>query len=299
MKIGIDLGGSHIAVGIVNNENEIIKKIEKNFTEEEKKNIIPALEEYLVDEINKIKEEYKVEMIGIAIPGAAKDGIILKTVNLGINNYDIASVLKNVIDVPVTVRNDGKCACLAEYNNLLSKGEITKETNMLLLTIGTGIGGGVIYNGKLLQGKQFDGFEMGHMVIKADGLPCKCGNKGCFEKYGSIVEHKRKLEHRFNIDYNISGDELRELMKQEPQKIADLEEEYVSDLSLGISNLVNIFEPDVIVLGGGFSHYRHIYVDRIKERLLNSSLLFNKRDDIDIRIAELGNDAGMIGASME
>ena len=225
MKIGIDIGGSHISIGVIDNDNKLLKKYKKNFFIKEKQNIISEIEVFITETLKEVKNIYEIEMIGVAIPGSAKDGRILKTVNLGIYNYDIASFIKKIIDVPVNVRNDGKCACVAEYEYLVSEDKIVKDTNMILLTIGTGVGGGVIYNGKLLKGHNFEGFEIGHMVIKQNGIPCKCGNKGCFEKYGSLVEHKSKIEHRLNVEEETSGEILRKLMEERYFEISDIVEE--------------------------------------------------------------------------
>ena len=299
MKIGIDIGGSHTAIGIINDENIIIQKFEKNYTFQEKENILQIVENFIKESINLIKNEYEIELIGVAVPGATKDGKIVKTVNLGVNDYNISKFIQSIIDVPVIVRNDGKAAAIAEYYNLISVEKEIKDINVLFLNIGTGIGGAVIYNGKLLQGKQFEGFELGHTIIKKDGIMCKCGKKGCFERYGSILEYKNKVKHRLNIDMEINGDELRDIMKERKDEIKDIDEEYISDLCIGISNFINIFEPDVIIIGGGFSHFSYMFVDKMKDVLLNSSLLFNKRNHIDIRTAKLGNDAGIIGATIE
>lgn len=299
MKIGIDLGGSHIAIGVINNENKIMEKCEKDFTAEEKTRILEVIEKYIADTINKLSEKHDFDEIGIAIPGVAKDGIILKTVNLGINNYNIAEEIYKKTGKNVIVRNDAKCACLAEYDNLVKKDKDFKNKNILFLTIGTGIGGGVIYNGKLLMGNTFEGFELGHTTIKFDGIPCKCGRRGCFERYGSILEFKNRIRERLSLDSNCSGDELREIMKQRMSEIEDIMEEYKLNLAIGISNLINIFEPDIVILGGGFSHFAYMFGDDIKNKIINSELLFNKRDDIDLKIAELGNDAGIVGATLK
>ncbi len=296
MKVGIDLGGSHIAIGVINNKNEIIEKHEKDFSEDEKKQIISTIETYIIDTVQEIEKHYEIENIGIAVPGVAKDGVILKTVNLGINNYNIAKILNGKLNKSVNVRNDVKCACLAEYDNMLKKAPELKNVNMIFLGIGTGIGGGVIYNGKLLQGNAYEGFEIGHIIIKENGIPCKCGKKGCFERYGSILEFKNKVKARLNIDQSINGEPLRDIMNSRREEFEDLRKQYVQDLSIGISNLINIFEPDIVVLGGGFTHFSYMFIQDIKEALLNSALLFNRRTEIDIRIAELGNEAGIIGA---
>ena len=298
MKIGIDLGGSHIGIGIINKDNGLVEVFDKDFTEEDKKDIIPVIEKCIIEKVTELEEIYDIESIGIAVPGAIKNGVILRAVNLGINNYDIVSSLEEKLHKPITVRNDAKCACLAEYNNIVKSNPNLENTNMLFLTIGTGIGGGVIYNGQLLEGHNFEGFEFGHIIIKENGLLCNCGKNGCFEKYGSILEYKNRVKQRLNIPIEISGEILNEIIKKHQNEFEDINEQYISDLALGISNLINIFEPDLIVLGGGYTHFSYIFEDRLKNELINSCLLFNKRDNIDLRIAKLGNNAGIIGATI-
>ena len=302
MRIGIDIGGSHMAIGIIDEEYNIIKQYEKDYLPEEKANIIEVIQKFIIDKVNEAKKEFEIEKIGIAVPGSTKNGVINKAVNLGIKNYDIGKVIFENTKIPVNVINDAKSACLAEYQNLIKneKNEmfVNRESfykNMLFLAIGTGIGGGYIYNGKLLTGKRFDGFEFGHMVIKENGLPCRCGKNGCFERYGSILEYKNKVKKRLNIPQEINSQPLRDIMNPRADEIEDLRQEYLNDLSLGISNLINIFEPDLIVLGGGFTHFAYMFMDDLKNKIVNSNLLFNRRDDIDLRTATLENDAAMIG----
>ena len=297
MKIGIDLGGSHIGFGVVENDT-IIEKFEKDFTDEDKAHIIEVIENYIIEKVKELEEKYDIESIGIAVPGSVKNGTISKMVNLGISNYDIKQRLEEILNINVNVRNDAKCACIAEFNDMVKKDASLSNTNIVFLSIGTGIGGGVIYNGKLLEGHNFDGYEIGHMVIKESGLPCKCGKYGCFERYGSILEYKNKVKQRLNIPQEIHGNTLREILDNHKQEILDINNQYISDLALGISNLINIFEPDIVVLGGGFAHFSYMFKDKIIDSLINSSLLFNRRDNFDLRVAELGNDAGMIGASL-
>ena len=301
MKIGIDLGGSHIGIGVINDEDQIIEAFEKDFTEEDKNNIVDVIEEYIVKTVKEIEDMYDIESIGIAVPGATKNGVILKTVNLGIENYNIAKALQEKLNKPINVKNDAKCACLAEYKNILKKsnfGTKEKEMSLIFLGIGTGIGGAIIYNGKLLEGHNFEGAEFGHMVIKENGIPCKCGKKGCFERYGSILQYKNKVKERLNIPKEINSDPLRKILNEHLDEISDVNDQYISDLALGISNLINIFEPDAVILGGGFAHFSYMFENKLKDTLLNSPLLFNRREDLDLRIAELGNDAGIIGAAI-
>ena len=294
MRVGIDIGGSHVSIGLINENFEIIEKFEKEYIEEEKKELLNVIEKYIIDTVNDLKSKYEIELIGMAIPGSVSNGIINKAVNLGIENYNISKTISDATGINVKLINDAKSACIAEYN------EISKEEpeikNMLFLTIGTGIGGGVIYNGKLLTGNKFDGYELGHMVIKDGGIPCKCGKKGCFERYGSILEYKNRVKQRLNIPQDVNAQPLRDIMNPRADEIEDLRQEYLNDLALGISNLITIFEPDCVVIGGGFTHFAYMFMDDLKKKIIDSNLLFNKRDDLDLRLAKLSNDAGMIGA---
>ena len=161
INIGIDLGGSHVAIGIVTNEGKIIEQFEKNFTVEEKKNLINVAIDFIVDTVNSLKEKYKFYKIGLGMAGSISNGIILKSVNLGVENFNIKQILENKLNLEVRVKNDAKCACIAEYKF----GGIKQYKNVLFLTLGTGIGGSYIYNGELMEGNMADGFEFGHMII--------------------------------------------------------------------------------------------------------------------------------------
>lgn len=293
MKVGIDLGGSHVAIGIVDDEGKMIEHYEKDFTAEEKNDILQVIETYISCEMDKIKQKYVISKVGMAVPGTIKDGFIIKSVNLGIENYNIGERLSYLVGLPFIIKNDAKCAAFGEYKYCLNN----EIKNVLFLTLGTGIGGAYIYNGKLLEGNMFEGYEFGHMIIKENGIPCKCGKNGCFEKYGSILSFKQKVQERLNLSPNISGPDLRAKIAKYEEKVYDLQEEYINNVSLGLSNLINIFEPDAVILGGGFARFDYMFLDKINNKLLNSNLLFNRRDDIDIRVAKLGNDAGIIGAS--
>ena len=292
MKIGIDLGGSHISFGIIDDQGNILRKMEKDFTREEKENLGPVVEEFIIQKYNEVILDTKVEKMGIAIPGTVKDGVVVKSVNLKLCDYPIVSNLSKHIDIPIQIRNDGKCATLAEYKY----GGLSEYNNVLFLCLGTGIGGGYIYNGMILESNVFPGTEFGHMVIEKDGRQCKCGKRGCFEKYGSMKVFKDEIKQTLNLQDNLSGDEIRAAIRENEEKVKDIKENFINNVAIGISNLINLFEPEIIVVGGGFSHYDYMFLEPIKERIINSDLLFNRRNSIDIRIAKLGNDAGIIGA---
>lgn len=296
IKVGIDLGGSHVAIGVVNEEGALIEQHERDFTKKEKEEnlIVEVAKEYIVKIILYLKDKYNFTKFGIGVPGTISEGVILKSVNLGIEKYKIKEQLEKATGLEVKVKNDAKCAAIAEYKY----GEAKKYKNVLFLTLGTGIGGAYIYQGELMEGSIFEGLEFGHMIIKKNGLQCKCGKKGCFEKYASILVFKNKVIERLNLPYDLSGPELRKIMNENSEKIEDIKQEYIKNLSIGLSNLINILEPDAIVIGGGFARYDYMLLDRLKDALLNSNLLFNERKNLDLLVANLGNDAGIIGASL-
>ena len=293
IKVGIDLGGSHVAVGVVEEDGNILEQFEKDFTVKEKENLLQVAIDFIVDTIEKLKMKYEFLEFGLGMAGSISNGVILRSVNLGVENYDIKSELENKTGLSVHIKNDAKCAAIAEYKY----GHIKQYNNIIFLTLGTGIGGAFIYHGTLMQSDVAEGYELGHMIIKENGLKCRCGKEGCFETYGGILAFKTKVMNRLNLSPDISGPELRKRMECSMEQIADIIHDYINDLAIGISNLINIFEPDCIVIGGGFARYDYMLLDKLKERLINSNLLFNRRNDIVIRTAEFGNDAGIIGAS--
>lgn len=300
MKIGVDLGGSHIAIGAVDNNGKVIEKFEKRITKTEKKNIKKTIEEYIIEKTKMLQEKYKITSIGIAVPGTIENGVILKSVNLELKNYPLLDKLKENINIPIKIKNDTKCAAIAE--NIY--GALREYNSGIFLTLGTGIGGAIIINNKLLEVGELPGCEFGHMIIQKNGLQCNCGKKGCFEKYASMKAFKDNLRNVLNLDEKTSGKDLLDIIRRNPQgsenfnKINKVIEEYIDNLSIGISNLINIFEPEAVVIGGSFVFYEEIFMNKLKEKILNNSLLFNQRKEIIIQTAILGNDAGLIGSTL-
>lgn len=300
MKIGIDLGGSHIAMGVVNNNGRVIEKIEKRILENEKKEIKIIVENYIFENIKEFSKRYKINKIGIAIPGTVTNAKIIKSVNLGIEEYNIIDRLSKKIKIPIKIKNDAKCAAIAENKY----GCLKNYKRSIFLTLGTGIGGAVIINDKLLDTGDLPGCEFGHMVIEKDGILCKCGKFGCWEKYASMKAFKDNLREALGYDQKTNSQELLNIIRNAKKDeanykiISEIIEKYIEDLSIGISNLVNIFEPEVIGIGGSFVYFEDILLNRLKEKLLEKEMLFNERKEIRIETAILENDAGMIGATL-
>lgn len=300
MKIGIDLGGSHIAIGVVDNDGRILEKKERRILKEEKKAITEFIEDYIFENIKNLSNIYKITSIGIAIPGTLNKNSIVRSVNLGIENYNIVERLKERIDLPIKIKNDAKCAALAEN----SYGSLKNYSRSIFLTLGTGIGGAAIIDNELLNTGELPGMEVGHMVIQKNGIPCNCGNKGCFERYASMKVLKNNLRNALGLDETTRGEQLLDMIRnnsivnKDYEKIENVVNEFIENLSIGISNLVNLFEPEAVVIGGSFVFFEDVLLERLKKSLKNGKYLFNKREEIVLKPAVLGNDAGIIGASL-
>lgn len=293
MKIGIDIGGSHIGIGLVDENGSIVLQEEKFI--KDKTNLKEQIEEFITENVIQMALIYSVESIGIAVPGTVAENKIVKAVNLGIEDYDLASQLEKILKIKVTLKNDAKCAALAEQKY----GELASFKNSVFLCIGTGIGGAVIHNGQLLEPDNVPGFEFSHTIIQKDGELCSCGKRGCFETYASLKKFKQKISDTFSLN-TLSGEEIRKFIEdnQNNETLKHMINEYIEYLSIGISNIVNIFEPDAICIGGSFAEYKKIFYEPLKQALLKGNLLFNHRHDIIIKLAKLKNDAGIIGATL-
>ena len=302
MKIGIDLGGSHIAVGVVNNKNVIVEKLEKRIMSEEKKDIKNSIETYIIENAKKLSSKYEITEMGIAVPGTVKENEIIKSVNLGIQNYKLVDELykdfnqEMVFNFPIRLRNDAKCAAIAESKI----GTLKQYQRSLFLSLGTGIGGAVVINGKLLDTGDLPGCEFGHIIIEKDGLKCNCGKKGCFERYASMKAFKMRMREELGFTESTSGKELLDIINKnrDDDNINRIIDEFVDYLSIGISNLVNIFEPEAVCIGGSFVYFANVFLERLKNKIKSDKLLFNKRDELIILPASLSNDAGIIGATL-
>ncbi len=239
MKIGVDIGGSHVGIGLINENGTILAKEElelNNRSKEENysKKLVATIIELITKVLEKQKTDInKISLIGMAVPGTVSDTHIIQANNLHIKNFNIVSEVNKYFNIKVMLRNDAKCAAIAEKEY----GSLKKYNDAIFLTIGTGIGGAVFLNGNLLRPSKYEGFEIGHMVIEKDGEKCNCGNKGCFERYASMNALRRKIKEEFGKS-DLSGDELREvLLLKKTDKIID---EYLLNLLYQHLNLIYI-----------------------------------------------------------
>lgn len=301
MKIGIDLGGSHIGVGLIEGV-ELKDTVDVFFTEEDRKDIENAIINHIERLIKELLEKNNVELesivsIGIASPGTVANGKVTSW-NLGLKEFDLRTKIAEIYNKPVTVRNDGKCAALVEKKY----GAMKDYEDCVFVNIGTGLGGAAFLGGKLLEPKKYSGFEFGHMTLVKDGIPCTCGKKGCFERYASIKSLKLRIAKRLNIDSSdMSGQYMREtLMVKYHDEVQPDIDDFLTYLRIGICNLIDIFEPEVICFGGSFSYYEgHPVLNKLIEEINKPNMTFNEGEKPKVVTALFKNDAGIIGATID
>lgn len=297
MKIGIDIGGSHLAVGLINEELKIVDKIDETYTLEEKKDLPKTIIEKIKLYINYLLKRNQLEIgnisiIGIACPGTIKDGYILRAGNLAIYNFHIVEELKKYFSTKMMIRNDAKCAALAEK----AIGSLKNYQDSVFLTLGTGIGGAIFLKNYLLEPKQYSGFEIGHIIIEKNGRQCTCGKRGCFENYASMRALKEKIKKEYKLPQETHSKELMEILNNQTEKSNQILEEYLENLCVGLGILIDLFEPEIISIGGSFAYYETIFLERLKEKMQQNHRTFNNRKDIKYTLAKMKNDSGIIGS---
>lgn len=311
--LGIDLGGTNIAAGIVDANYKIIKK-DKTPTKayrpiNEIMDDMAMLCERLVKDCNLTFDD--IEYAGIASPGSIdpENQIVHYANNLPMTEFAIGDELKSRIPLKkVYLENDANAAALAEAKAGVGKG----CTDLVMLTLGTGIGGGIVINSKLYSGFNYTGAELGHTVIEFGGKPCSCGRKGCFEAYCSATGLKNltieKLQQTQDtimwnmIDNNlenVNGRTAFDASKQGDKAGQEVVDKFINYLACGIANMINIFQPQVLCIGGGVCGEGDYLLKPLIKLVENEQYGFeHQTKPCQIKIAELGNDAGIIGAAI-
>lgn len=309
--IGIDLGGTNIAAGIVDEDFKIVKKgsvpTMPNRDPEEIIKDMAKLCQSLIDDMGISINE--VEYAGIASPGTANHntGVVEYANNLPFLNFPIAEILKKHFPVKkVLLENDANAAAKGEAVAGAAKG----YKDSVMITLGTGVGGGIIIDGKVYAGFNCAGAELGHIVIEHNGKPCSCGRKGCWEAYSSatalIRMTKEKMqETKDTIMWEMCGNDIDKVsgktafaaMKQGDKAGAEVVDMYISYLACGIANIINIFQPEVLSIGGGICNEGKYLMDPLMKIVNGETYGTQERKRPQVKIAELGNDAGIIGAA--
>lgn len=309
-RIGIDLGGTNIKVGIVDEENQIIKrKSVPTRVKRPYKEIIASMKDCVCEVLKEAGLSIKdCEKLGIGSPGTvdSENGIIVYSNNFDWWNIPLTDELKQYLPLPIRISNDANCAALGEVVAGAAKG----CRNVVLLTLGTGVGSGIVLNGKIFEGGHPGGAELGHTVIRMNGETCTCGRKGCLEAYASataLIRETREAARKnpdswihqlceYNLD-NITGITAfcaRENKDEAGEKVVN---DYIQYLSEGIANVINVFRPDKVLLSGGVCNQKEALTDPINQKL--KDICFGGSDVYiaPVMTAMLANDAGIIGAA--
>jgi len=310
-RIGIDLGGTNIAAGLVDESGKLLFKqsipVDKSKDADGLIADMATLSLSLIEK-NKLKES-DIISIGIGVPGLSDSdkGYIVLTTNLPFKNTDVASVFKKFTSIPLFMNNDANCAALGE---IIAGGAIGHK-NALMITLGTGVGGGIIIDGKIFSGFNGAGGEVGHMVIHTDGEKCGCGRRGCLETYASataLVRETKKAakahpESLINKVCKGKLDLINAKTAFDAKRMGDavgteIVDKFIMDLSEGIINFVNIFQPEIILIGGGISREGEYLLAPVREQVAKYAYAYGLVPTAKIEQAVLGNDAGIIGAAM-
>ena len=309
--IGIDLGGTNIVAAVVDEEYNIITKASTKTNRPRPAEAIAddmaAMAIKAVEDAGLTMEQ--IEWVGVGTPGIANSqtGIIEFSNNLGFENTPMADLIRKHIDKPVYIENDANAAAYGEYVAGAAKG----AKNAVCITLGTGVGGGIIIDGKIYSGSNFGGAEIGHTVISLDGPQCSCGRKGCFEVYSSATGlirmtkekmdevpdsklHDITAERNGKVSARTAFDAMRQGDKAGQEVVDDF---YIKALAAGITNTINIFQPDVLCVGGGVCNEGDPLLLPMKELVKKEVYTRNSPKNTEIVIAKLGNDAGLIGAA--
>lgn len=309
MYVGVDLGGTNIAVGLVD-ENSILKYHKSTPTRAER-----GSKEVIKDIIKLINEAIRyyglnketVKAIGIGVPGIAEpnSGEVIYCVNLGWNNVPLKQDLEKELNIPVFVDNDATVAGLAEYKI----GAMRNCESGVFITLGTGVGGGIVINGKVRSGFNGVGSEIGHMIVGENFYPCNCGRNGCLETFTSstaLINYTIKLISEGNETsivnkakgslQDINGKIIFEAAKEGDYVANKAVDRLVKYLAIGITNIINIIDPEIIALGGGLSGAGDFLLAKVREEV--ERVRYMKMIPIGkIVLATLGNEAGIIGAA--
>lgn len=301
---GIDIGGTTIKLGLFKNDGKLLEKWEIKTKKEYNgkyiiQDIVSTLEEKFRDR-NIIKED--ILGIGIGVPGPVlEDGTVLKCVNIGWGIFNVVEEFQKLIDLPIKVSNDANVAALGEMWQGGGKG----YENVIMITLGTGVGGGIIVNGKVIPGSHGAGGEIGHIKVSNNETKiCGCGNKGCLEQYASatgIVSTAKEVLRNTNTTsklrdvQNLSSKDIFDVAKNEDELAKKIVNDLGEKLGGALAYISCVVDPEVFVFGGGVSKAGDILIKTVQEHFKKNS--FHACTDTKFELAKLGNDAGIYGAA--
>ena len=310
--LGIDLGGTNIAVGIVDEENKIIARATSKTKVTNAEEVADAMAATAYEALKNAGITIDdVPWIGVGSPGTInkETGIIEFANNLPFKNTPMEKMLSERMEgKKILMENDANAAAYGEY----MAGALKGADNAIAITLGTGVGGGIIINHKIYSGSNFAGAELGHTVIVVDGRPCTCGRHGCWETYASatgLIKTTKEYMEKAPKDSplwtlvdgdieKVSGRTAFDAMRQGDPIGKEIVDEYIKYLSVGIVDMINIFQPDTLCIGGGHSNERETLLAPVREFVAREQYAMNSAKKTVVCRAELGNDAGIIGAAL-
>ena len=309
-SLGIDIGGTNIAAGVVDENYNIVcqSKVKTNSDRKYTSVLedIAAVGKNAVDKAGLSLND--MQWAGLGCPGTCnpETGIVEYANNLRWTNVPLKSYVEQALGIPAYIENDANAAALGELFAGAAKG----AKNAIIITIGTGLGAGIIIDGKLFSGSNYAGAEIGHTVINVDGEQCTCGRKGCFEAYSSVTALV-KFTKRFMEQYpdtlmkdiaekegKVSGRTAFVAAKQGDEAGTKVVELFIKNLACGIINTINVFQPDILCIGGGVSNEGENLLIPLREYINNEIYSKNSKKNTEIVTCKLGNGAGLIGAAL-
>lgn len=312
VTIGVDLGGTNIAVGVVDSSYRLLGKASmKTHPTRQPVEIFRDMRtaaEKAMEQAGVCWDD--VAYVGLGTPGTPNQetGIIEFAGNLNFRKVPAVSMISEIMGKPIYMNNDANCAAYGEFK--VGAGKACKSS-MAAITLGTGVGGGVIIDGKILSGHNFAGGELGHMVIVVNGVECTCGRLGCWEAYASATALIRQTKDAMrrdpdsymweltenNID-TVSGRTAFDAMRFGDPAAKRVVDQYIYYVACGIVNTINIFQPELLCVGGGISKEGETLLAPIRKYVEHERFSLYASKQTKIVKAELGNDAGIIGAAL-
>lgn len=309
VRIGIDLGGTNIVAGVMDDHYQLLAKAKC------KTNASRPAREIVTDMARMAREAAEkagvamneVAHVGVGSPGTcnAANGIVEYANNLGFDHVPIKAWLEEDLHIPVSIENDANAAALGEALAGAARG----ARSCVCITLGTGVGGGIILDGKVYSGFNYAGAELGHMVIMVDGEDCTCGRQGCWEAYASATALVRQTRRAMeahpdsamwkiagSLD-NVDGRTAFDGMRAGDEAASQVVENYVHYVACGLINVINIFQPEVLCIGGGICKEGETLLKPIREYIFQERYSKFCEQQTRLCVAELGNDAGVIGAA--
>lgn len=308
--IGVDLGGTTITAGLVDEDLKILEKVTCDTN-------LPRPSEEVEQSIAELCREVaaqggvsfdQIKWVGIGTPGSVNgpEGIVEFNANFGYNNWPLAANMQALLGCRVYIENDANAAAYGEYIAGAAKG----AKYAVAITLGTGIGCGVIIEGKIFSGYNHAGAELGHMVIVNDGRPCMCGRKGCWEKYASaraLTEDTREAmrQHPDNMMWGLVGGDLSKVnaktaydgMRAGDPLATEVVKHFTDAVGCGLTNVVNIFQPEIVCIGGGISKEGETLLAPVREYIDREEYARDSNKRVTLKTAQLRNDAGVVGAA--